>query len=317
MKGEGILKHLIEKSNLTRIIILSILLLLLLTLVSANVFAKINITNNSIEAMATEVEILEKESFTIAEEVKSLEFTNQKLRQQIETLDIELEYYQEQEIEPVVAEVPPVEDIKYAYLTFDDGPSDNTIAILDFLKLNDIKATFFVIEVNGREDVYKRIVDEGHTIGVHSSTHIYSEIYQTVDTYLADIENLSNVIQEHTGIVSNILRFPGGSNNTVSHKYGGKNIMSEIIVAVEEAGYIYYDWNVDSLDASVSVQDKDVIVNAVLTQCTMIETPIILMHDTRFKTTTVEALPEIVEGLRKQGYSFDKITETTPVVQFK
>ncbi|OON90216.1 MAG: hypothetical protein ATN33_03630 [Epulopiscium sp. Nele67-Bin001] len=212
---------------------------------------------------------------------------------------------------------PPAEPTgKYAYLTFDDGPSDNTILILDCLKDYDIKATFFVLHVPGREDVYRRIVNEGHTIALHSSTHEYSEIYQTVDTYLADIKNLENVIVENTGVTPVILRFPGGSNNTVSHQYGGSDIMPNIIEATNAAGYIYFDWNVDSQDASKITQEKDIIVDAVLSQSANKTQPVILMHDSKFKTTTPEALPEIIEGLTQLGFSFEKITAETPVVQF-
>ncbi len=236
------------------------------------------------------------------------------LREWINSLDIELEPEKE-EVMAVVTEQPAA-DTKYAYLTFDDGPSDNTVMILDCLQEYGVKATFFVLEVPGREDVYKRIVDEGHAIALHSSTHEYSEIYLTVDSYLDDIANLADVILEHTGVTTSLLRFPGGSNNTISHRYGGTDIMDRIIEATNAAGYVYFDWNVDSLDASKVTQDKDVIVNAVLDQSSVLKQPVILMHDSKYKTTTPEALPEIIEGLTQLGFSFEKLTPTTPVVQF-
>lgn len=206
---------------------------------------------------------------------------------------------------------------KYAYLTFDDGPSENTEKILDFLKANNIHATFFVLGKDGEEDIYRRIVDEGHTLAIHSNTHNYDEIYQSVDAFMDDISVLSEKIESATGTRPTILRFPGGSNNTIGARYGGKDVMDKIISAVTKAGYTYFDWNVDSLDASKNRQDKDVIVKSVLDGARNKDEAIILMHDAQPKTTTVEALPEIVEGLRKQGFSFKVITEDTPQVKFK
>lgn len=218
---------------------------------------------------------------------------------------------------PDMAESLENASAKYAYLTFDDGPSKNTIKILDFLKANNIKATFFVLGVEGQEDVYKRIVDEGHTIALHTNTHKYDEIYVNVDTFMEDINTLSNTIEEATGVVSDVLRFPGGSNNTISYKYGGKDLMDKIIKETNSKGLVYFDWNVDSMDASANKQSKDVIVKSVLDGAKGKNSAIILMHDAAVKTTTVDALPEIVEGLRAQGFSFDKITSDTKPIQFK
>ncbi len=206
---------------------------------------------------------------------------------------------------------------KNAYLTFDDGPSRNTVKILDFLKANNIKATFFVLGVEGQDAVYKRIVDEGHTIALHTNTHKYNEIYLSVDTFMKDINDLSKTIEDATGVVSDVLRFPGGSNNTISYHYGGKDLMDKIIETTNSKGLVYFDWNVDSMDASANKQSKDIIVQSVLDGARGKEHAIILMHDAAVKTTTVDALPEIVEGLRKQGFSFDKITSDTKPIQFK
>lgn len=206
---------------------------------------------------------------------------------------------------------------KFAYLTFDDGPSANTVKILDFLKVNNIKATFFVLGKNNQDEIYKRIVNEGHTLAIHSNTHAYDTIYQSVDNFMADITSLSNMLEKVTGVKPSIMRFPGGSNNTISHKYGGGNIMNQIIPAVTDAGFTYFDWNVDSLDASANKQDKNVIVQSVLNGAQGKNEAVILMHDAPAKTTTVDALPEIVEGLRKQGFSFRPITDETEQVKFK
>lgn len=209
------------------------------------------------------------------------------------------------------------EDIKYAYLTFDDGPSHNTIKILDFLKANNIKATFFVIGKEGYDDIYKRIVDEGHTLAIHSNTHVYSDIYLSVYAFMQDVNTLENKLEEITGIRPKIMRFPGGSNNTVSCKYGGEQLMNKLVNEVSKNGYSYFDWNVDSTDAVSNNRDKESIFNAVMSGIQGKDEAIILMHDAAAKTSTVEALPLIVSGLRKKGYIFQPITEETPTIQFK
>lgn len=206
---------------------------------------------------------------------------------------------------------------KYAYLTFDDGPSQNTIKILDFLKANNIKATFFVIEREKQGEIYRRIVEEGHTIAIHSSSHDYATIYQSVEKFMSDIENLASFIEKETGTRPEIMRFPGGSNNTVSRRYGGADVMDQIIPAINEAGYMYFDWNVDSMDAAKVHQDKNIIVQSVIEGAKNKHEAIILMHDASAKTTTVEALPEIVQGLRNQGFSFRPLTAETSPIQFK
>lgn len=237
------------------------------------------------------------------------------LSAEVETLKTNLDKAKKEN--PEIAASMANVDTKYAYLTFDDGPSDNTVKILDFLKANHIKATFFVIGKENMDHLYKRIVDEGHTLAIHSNTHDYSSIYQNVGTFMDDINTLANHLEKVTGVRPTIMRFPGGSNNTVSYRYGGKEVMNKIIEKVNKEGFLYFDWNVDSLDASANRQNKDVIVNSVLNGSAGKHEAIVLMHDAAAKTTTVEALPQIVEGLRKNGFVFAEITEETPVVQFK
>lgn len=258
----------------------------------------------------------------MAELKEEYTLTISEIQEQTEQLEAEIKTLSE-EVEKAKRENPDIysdlvsAEPKYAYLTFDDGPSQNTIEILDFLKANRIKATFFVIGNEEMDHVYKRIVDEGHTIAIHSETHDYSQIYQNVDTFMQDMNALSDRIEKVTGVRPKIMRFPGGSNNTVSHRYGGEDIMDKIITRVNQEGYKYFDWNVDSMDASATRQSKEVIVESVLKGASGKESAIILMHDAPAKSTTVDALPEIVEGLRKQGFIFKAMTEETPLVQFK
>ncbi|WP_053982410.1 polysaccharide deacetylase family protein [Niameybacter massiliensis] len=249
-------------------------------------------------------------------QVQELATKNEQLLKQIEELNIQIQELEKQGVDVSVI-TEEQEDRKVAYLTFDDGPSANTAKILDFLKVNQIRATFFVLEKDGYDDLYKRIVDEGHSIAIHSSTHDYAEIYQNVDNFMADVQSLSNHIKDLTGVETKVLRFPGGSNNTVSHRYGGNDIMDKIIPAVTQAGYVYYDWNVDSQDAAKGLQDTQVIVNSVLNQAKYNDNAVILMHDAAAKTTTVEALPQIVEGLKQQGFVFEALSTESEPVKFK
>lgn len=211
--------------------------------------------------------------------------------------------------------VTSAEQDKVIYLTFDDGPSCNTIEILDILKKYNIKATFFVVRREGYNSVYKRIIREGHTLGGHSSTHKYSEIYKSVDSYYNDLNDLNDYIYTITGFSFNLIRFPGGSNNTISHRYCN-NIMPDITARAYDLGYIYYDWNVDSGDSAKSMLDTQVIAQNVIKQCLKHNSNIVLLHDAPNMLTTPDALPIIINTLSQHGYRFSRITNDTEVVRF-
>lgn len=207
---------------------------------------------------------------------------------------------------------------KIAYLTFDDGPSSNTLDILKILKQYDIKATFFVNGHSNLGDLYKQISDDGHTLANHTYSHDYKDIYASADNFSRNVKKLDAYLTDVTGKEPNhILRYPGGSNNTISHNYGGKEIMTSVISQMNKEGYLYFDWNVDSTDASAFRQDKDKIVQAVLNESSQTKHAIILMHDLDPKTTTVQALPEIIEGLKNQGFIFDVLSKNIYAPQFK
>lgn len=203
-------------------------------------------------------------------------------------------------------------DIHKVYLTFDDGPSENTDKILDILDDYGIKATFFV---NGREDeeslaAYKRIVDEGHTIAMHSYSHKYSEIYSSLDAFKKDYEKIQNLIYDTTGVESMYYRFPGGSSNRVSNAH-----MSDYIKFLNEQGIVYFDWNVSSGDATSQAFTADELVENVMSDVVKYKTSVVLMHDAKTKSTTVQALPEIIEALQKSGALILPIDENTDVIQ--
>jgi peptidoglycan/xylan/chitin deacetylase (PgdA/CDA1 family) len=180
------------------------------------------------------------------------------------------------------------------YLTFDDGPSIYTDEILDILAEYDVKATFFV---TGKEDetskaALKRIVSEGHTLGMHSYSHKYTDIYESVDAFAADFTKLQNYLYEQTGVKSMFYRFPGGSSNTIS-----PTDMHEFAEYLDEQGVIFFDWNISSGDASGNNLSVDKIVSNSTDEITRWRTSLILMHDSADKHTTVEALPKIIEKI--------------------
>ena len=202
------------------------------------------------------------------------------------------------------------------YLTFDDGPSCYTDEILDILKQYGVKATFFVVGKTDEQslEAYRRIVEEGHTLGMHSYSHKYRDIYQSVDTYAEDLSKLQEFLYDTTGVWSRYVRFPGGSSNRVSLVD-----MTELIAYLKEQGIQYFDWNISSGDAVSGTVSAEKIVDNVMQNVEKYDTVIILMHDAADKETTVEALPVILEGLLEFPDTgiFAIDDETVPVQHIK
>lgn len=196
---------------------------------------------------------------------------------------------------------------KVCYLTFDDGPSDNTLKVLNILDEYNVKATFFVIK-NSKSDYIKTAALKGHTIGLHTASHSYPDIYSSEDAYYADLKAVSDIVEAQTGKKSNIIRFPGGSSNKISSQYS-VGLMTKLTKSVVDSGYYYYDWNVDSGDASGNNVRPAIIRNNVLKSAKGKMSICVLMHDTSSKSTTVQALPGIIEGLTSMGYRFAALTE--------
>lgn len=192
---------------------------------------------------------------------------------------------------------------KTVYLTFDDGPSKHTPEILNILDSYGVKATFFV--VNGKYNAtMKDIVNRGHAIGLHCYEHNYSKIYSSDSAYFDDLNKISQVVENQTGVKPAIIRFPGGSSNTVSKKYN-KGIMSRLSKAVTEKGYVYYDWNCANGDAA-GVTDPDRLVENCKAYPKSADRIIVLMHDT--KSATLKALPRIIEYYKSEGMAFAPLT---------
>lgn len=187
------------------------------------------------------------------------------------------------------------EGVRKVYLTFDDGPSSNTGRILDILAEYDVKATFFVVgkEEEEYQALYKRIVEEGHTLAMHSYSHKYNEIYQSVDSYSTDLSKLQEFLYDTTGVWCRYCRFPGGSSNTVS-----RVDMHELIAYLDEQDMSYFDWNISSGDAvGYYISPSDIVRNCTVNLWKFDEA-IILMHDASEKNSTVEALPKLIETIQ-------------------
>ena len=209
--------------------------------------------------------------------------------------------------------------VKKAYLTFDDGPSPNTDKILDILNDYNVKGNFFVIGrfSDAYKDEYRRILEEGHVMGMHSYSHIYTEVYESEDSFIADLDHVQFVIYDITGFMPEIYRFPGGSNNEVAQVS-----MNKFTDVLNKRGIVYYDWNVNSGDADAARIGKQEIIDNVFNGINALPTPedrneiMILFHDLSEKTTTVDALPAVIEGLQAQGYVILPIDDYTTPIQY-
>ena len=197
---------------------------------------------------------------------------------------------------------------KTLYLTFDDGPSANTEDILSILDTYGAKATFFV--TNQFPDYLLLIAEEyerGHTVGLHSYSHDYS-IYTSEETYFEDLDKIGQVVSEYIGYVPLFIRFPGGSSNTISANYCS-GIMTTLAQAVQDRGYQYWDWNSDCGDGATVTTEEAIAESQQFSE----ENLVFLAHDASAKTSTVEALPSIIEYFQGQGYTLEALTRESLV----
>ena len=187
---------------------------------------------------------------------------------------------------------------KTVYLTFDDGPGPYTDELLDVLDRYGVKATFFVVG-RGHKAEMQRIVEEGHSIAIHSITHDYKQIYASPEAYFDDILGMQQIIYDHTGVMTTLMRFPGGSSNMVSHF--NKGIMTYLTEAVQDAGFQYFDWNVDSNDAG-GAKTADEVFENVTEGIRNHRTSVVLQHDIHH--FSVQAVERIIQWGLDNGYTF-------------
>ena len=201
--------------------------------------------------------------------------------------------------------VKPLEEgERICYLTFDDGPSENTEKILDILAKYDIKATFFLFVealTVDRKATVERAIEEGHAIGMHANVHVYEKLYANLDSFLNDYETLYEKLKEDYGIETALFRFPGGSVCTCLNGQG-KTYLHEM----EKRGFSCFDWNVSGED-SVGSPTVSSIQKNVLKKGLDCRRAIVLLHDSGSAAKTVEALPEIIEQFKEEGFEFQSL----------
>ena len=196
---------------------------------------------------------------------------------------------------------------KTIYLTFDDGPSVHTARLLDVLKKYNVKVSFFV-KSSAYMDILTHAVQEGHTVAIHTNSHDYSKIYASDEAFMADLEAIQSKIQQYTGIKSMLTRFPGGSSNSVSSAYN-RGIMTRLTKKLNELGYQYFDWNVDSNDAGGARTAKKVFEN-VTKGVAQRQNSVVLQHDTQ--SFSVDAVEQIIAWGLCNGYTFKALDHNSP-----
>lgn len=205
-----------------------------------------------------------------------------------------------------------VQEQNVVYLTFDDGPSRLTDQVLDILAGYGVQATFFAVpkEDETTADRMRRVVAEGHTLGMHTYEHDYAKMYASVENYLDDIHQAYEIIHEATGIYPQVFRFAGGSMNAYNSA-----IHQELISEMLRRGFVYFDWNATTGDAITRVPSPETLTANALKAAGQYSRVVLLMHDSAGKDNLLEALPQIIEGYREAGYTFAPLTpEVTPVV---
>lgn len=212
------------------------------------------------------------------------------------------------------AEIVPTED-KVVYLTFDDGPSANTPAVLDELDKYGVKATFFVVTGNKNEETTKEMLNEilsrGHQIGIHTFSHDYKAIYASVDAFLADLDKVNQFVYEATGIRPSIYRFPGGSLNNFN-----KAVVHDIMTEMARRGFTVYDWNSSTQDAEGKGFDSQQLADNAISTFSGRQRVIILTHDGGGQKKTPAAIGPIVEYAKANGYRFATLDNTVKEVTF-
>ncbi|MBK5240702.1 MAG: polysaccharide deacetylase [Clostridium sp.] len=198
---------------------------------------------------------------------------------------------------------------KVIYLTFDDGPSILTDKVLDILKENDVKATFFIIgnQINGFEEVIKRTHNDGHSIGLHTYTHKFKRIYSSRDMFIKEMLDCRNEIYRLTGISPNIIRFPGGSSKRLTNSY---------LNTLHSYNFKIYDWNMVTSDGINSNTSPNRIYRDATEGNEKLSPIILLLHCDYMHKNSCKALPNIIKYYKEKGYEFKIISEDTPELYF-
>ena len=189
---------------------------------------------------------------------------------------------------------------------------DATEDTINCLKKYNVKATFFVVG-KSYPDILKRMHDEGHAVGAHSLTHNYKKIYSSQEGYFEDLNAILDIIENATGERTTLIRFPGGSSNTVSKAYN-IGIMGNLVKALNEQGFTYFDWNVSSGDAG-ETKDTEKVFENITKGIEQHNAPVVLQQDT--KKYSVDAVEDVILWALEKGYEFGVLTPDYPIVKHK
>lgn len=261
------------------------------------------------QAYESQLAWYEEENGKIQGEYEQVQQENADLGQQVSDLQAQLQQIQES----IAAAQKAADQVngKTVYITFDDGPSNLTTSVLDVLDRYGIKATFFVTYKPDYESVYKEIVNRGHAIGIHTSTHDYDYVYSSYENWLADFTQVYNYVIQVTGVTPQVYRFPGGSNGS----HASRAVVQQAVSYLKSLGMQYFDWNVANGDGAIvtAAESYNNIVSTIRNRTL----PVVLMHDGLNKETTLESLPSIFQQLVDWGYRFGTLNASTPPIHQK
>lgn len=303
-----------RRINRLKKLIMHAVLLMILFPTAGCIFLGIKLyrVGRSAERLEDQISFLEKalqDSVDAEDRAQALLAINEEIRKTSE---------RESEARAEPEEIPEndilAEEGRKVYLTFDDGPSIYTEELLDILAEHHVKATFFVTG-KGKEsygDTYRRIVEEGHTLGMHSYSHEYGNIYASLENFRDDMRQLRDFLYDETGVASSFYRFPGGSSNRVS-----STDIREMTDYLDAVGITYFDWNISAGDAAGGPVSSEQIINRVMDQLPPHRVAVVLLHDAADKRSTVDALPGLIERIEAMddGTEILPITEETMLIQ--
>lgn len=254
-------------------------------------------------------------------QLKSLQDDMQSLQQKYDSLQSQYTSLQSQNksLQAQVSAMPTSigsSNKKVVYLTFDDGPDENTTPVLlNKLRELDLKVTFFISFQNedtpAKRALIKQEADDGHTLGVHCFNHDYAVCYKSEQAFLNDFNRMYNIIEEVTGVTPKINRFPGGTGNTVSMTQSHSYLMPTLEKDVKSMGFTTFDWNAGGEDADAKPPaTADALADKVISDAAGQNNVVILLHDT--KSMSVEAVDAIVKHFKSAGYTFATLTPQSP-----
>ena len=308
-----------RRRNAVALAIISIVLIIGLSVFSVSQVFRAGSLSKELEQQQETLTLLSSEIDSLKSQNETLISENDALKKQLLALQDQGNVTEDQTTasQTSVQEEEPGNE-KVAYLTFDDGPSSVTSRLLGVLDDLNVKATFFTSfagsDTTEKRDLLKQESNAGHVVGVHTFTHDYHTIYANEQNFLDDFNKMKEIITEATGTTPNVSRFPGGASNTVSiTASGGEIIMPHLAELVQDMGFQFFDWNAGGYDAQKPYPTASELASRVIDDAEGRDTVVILLHDTH--DFTVDAVPEIVNELRSQGYTFKTLTPHSPAVQ--